>query len=100
MRFFNKAAGLDRHDIINDRDLGAAHVFQTLPELAMEVGEPNINLSHLGSIYERSWFRRTWIIQELVLSTCNPLVLCGSSSISWGSFVRASQYLLFALQES
>ena len=47
------------------------------------------------AIYElvnRSYFSRTWIVQEIVV-TRNPKVLCGSSEMSWTDFVLATAYL-------
>ncbi|KAI1376403.1 heterokaryon incompatibility protein-domain-containing protein [Hypoxylon crocopeplum] len=40
------------------------------------------------SIFERPWFRRVWIIQELVVSS-NPVVICGSYQIPWAKLEKA-----------
>lgn len=42
-------------------------------------------LSAIGSLFERPWFRRVWVIQERVLSL-NCIVCCGSEHITWKEF--------------
>ncbi|KAI1120086.1 heterokaryon incompatibility protein-domain-containing protein [Nemania abortiva] len=42
----------------------------------------------LDSIFSRSWFERTWTIQELVVGA-DPLVVCGRFQISWETIYRA-----------
>lgn len=47
------------------------------------------------AIYElvnRSYFRRTWIVQEVAVAN-NPRVLCGPSEMSWTHFSYAAAYL-------
>jgi Heterokaryon incompatibility protein (HET) len=41
----------------------------------------------LETLLQRSWFSRTWIIQEIVVGH-HPTVYCGSAKISWKSFTR------------
>ncbi len=40
-----------------------------------------------GRLLKRPWFRRTWIIQELVLGKTLPQILCGSRAVSYGKFL-------------
>lgn len=42
-------------------------------------------LSAIGSLFERPWFRRVWVIQERVLSM-DCVVYCGSEHITWTEF--------------
>jgi hypothetical protein len=41
----------------------------------------------LETLLQRSWFSRTWIIQEVVVGH-HPTLYCGSAKISWKSFTR------------
>jgi hypothetical protein len=52
----------------------------------------------LGKLMERPWFRRTWVIQEVVLSArCE--VICGGRNISWDELVHAvSQIMLYEIR--
>lgn len=50
----------------------------------------------LGKLMSRPWFRRRWIIQEVVLSS-PPEVLCGNREIPWCNIWQVSQFLLAAL---
>lgn len=46
----------------------------------------------LSHFFARTWFSRTWIIQEAVLArSCT--VLCGSHTISWKTLVTLSDFL-------
>lgn len=40
-----------------------------------------------GKLLERSWWRRTWIVQEFVLGRTMPQIMCGSRSISSANFL-------------
>ncbi|CAG9946849.1 unnamed protein product [Clonostachys rosea f. rosea IK726] len=44
-------------------------------------------------VSNRSWFRRTWILQEVALPTTSPLVICGNSVLQWDRFIEALGYL-------
>lgn len=44
--------------------------------------------SHLSKLFQRPWFSRRWVVQEACLAR-RALVLCGSSSTSWTSFLSA-----------
>jgi Heterokaryon incompatibility protein (HET) len=39
------------------------------------------------AVLERPWFRRVWVLQELVVSK-NPFVQCGSRSTTWDDFCK------------
>lgn len=43
--------------------------------------------ANFDSILSRSWVLRAWTYQELLLAT-NPVIICGSKSISWDRFIR------------
>lgn len=49
--------------------------------------EPETNIA-LKNLFSRSWFRRTWIIQELIASQ-DALAVCGSRTIPWASLCAA-----------
>lgn len=51
---------------------------------------------HSGSFYfqltaRRSWLSRVWILQELAMSTSDPIVVCGHKSAPWSIFIAAWQ---------
>jgi hypothetical protein len=41
----------------------------------------------------RSWFYRTWIVQEFVLAKFPPKVVCGTKSITSGQFLAAHAFI-------
>jgi hypothetical protein len=41
----------------------------------------------------RSWFYRTWIVQEFVLAKFPPKVVCGTKSITSGQFLAAHTFI-------
>ena len=43
----------------------------------------------LGSLFNREWFQRLWVVQEVVLARKRQ-VLCGSKAITWESFADAT----------
>lgn len=46
------------------------------------------------SVFERPWFKRVWVVQEIALSE-RAMVLCGQYSVSWDTLEKAykvSQY--------
>ncbi len=50
----------------------------------------------LGSLFDREWFQRLWVFQEVVLARKRQ-VLCGSKAITWESFADAT-IAIFRLQ--
>ncbi|KAK3640794.1 hypothetical protein LTR56_011671 [Elasticomyces elasticus] len=52
--------------------------------LAQDLGVSNSASSALASLFARPWFRRAWIVQEVLTDFERPpLVLCGLHEISW-----------------
>jgi Heterokaryon incompatibility protein (HET) len=47
----------------------------------------------LGRLLSKSWFNRIWVVQEVVLSQRDPLLLYGQSIYSWRRFSRAASWL-------
>ncbi|KXX78244.1 Heterokaryon incompatibility protein 6, OR allele [Madurella mycetomatis] len=50
-------------------------------------------LGGLAVVSARSWFQRTWILQEVSLPRAVPLVLCGDFSLCWECFCLGLRYL-------
>lgn len=48
---------------------------------------------HLGKLFELPWFTRTWIIQEVVLSRKDPILLHGLHRYPWHRLAWASSWL-------
>ncbi|KAI1462665.1 HET-domain-containing protein [Annulohypoxylon moriforme] len=46
----------------------------------------------LISLFERTWFTRVWVVQELVLAR-ETLVLCGGYKFDWDKMVSISKFL-------
>jgi hypothetical protein len=53
------------------------HQARGLPELE------DSSWKHLQALFQSPWFRRLWIFQEVVLSSKDPIVLCGRWTCSW-----------------
>jgi len=49
--------------------------------------------AQLARLFNRTWFERLWIIQELGAAR-EPIVLCGGNAISWRSLERAAAWIL------
>ncbi|KAJ4865629.1 heterokaryon incompatibility protein (HET) domain-containing protein [Trichoderma breve] len=49
-------------------------------------------LSALASFFNRTWFTRVWVVQEVVLSQA-ATVICGSCVFSWDDITEVSHYL-------
>lgn len=45
-------------------------------------------LEAVASLYERPWFRRVWVIQEIALSR-SAVLCCGDTTIAWPRFYAA-----------
>lgn len=66
-----------------------------LPEAPTDDYEARLDTIRAGlnDVFTRSWFDRTWTIQELALSQTIPTLHCGSSSICWECFINATRQL-------
>ncbi|KAI1405779.1 hypothetical protein F4819DRAFT_347270 [Hypoxylon fuscum] len=51
-------------------------------------------LGSLGSIFDKSWFTRVWIIQELAVSP-DAVVMCGGYQINWENLRKPTICLLW-----
>ncbi|KAF2671103.1 hypothetical protein BT63DRAFT_423356 [Microthyrium microscopicum] len=45
---------------------------------------------YFQDFFERSWFSRLWVLQEVVMSVTVPAVICGESVIPWSDIERAT----------
>lgn len=45
----------------------------------------------IDKLFERSWWSRTWVVQEIWLST-NAILQCGGTTLKWKSFQKAMDY--------
>lgn len=73
-------------------------VFQMLAESTHEArhGNPLSNIhawAHLSRLFNRSWFERLWIIQELGVSQ-EAIVLCGGIEVPWPAIEDAAAFIL------
>ncbi|OIW33087.1 HET-domain-containing protein [Coniochaeta ligniaria NRRL 30616] len=44
--------------------------------------------------FNRPWFSRIWIIQEVVMAAGDPEVICGPYTLSWSSLVSVAEFFL------
>ncbi|KAB8207040.1 heterokaryon incompatibility protein-domain-containing protein [Aspergillus parasiticus] len=85
---------------IGEEGDGSSEVIETLKQIAKQRLEPTMPSSNryqdipplgrifwnnLGKLLERKWFRRIWIVQEIVLAR-DIMVLCGKESVPWSQF--------------
>ncbi|KAH6661518.1 heterokaryon incompatibility protein-domain-containing protein, partial [Halenospora varia] len=47
----------------------------------------------LAELLSRPWFVRTWVIQEAVLSSVHPQMLCGSYKLDWEKLLGACSWM-------
>ena len=71
-----------------DVDIDQAMEYLNRPSPAGQ--EPDENpVKGLQKIVTRSWWSRTWVIQEVFVSPFDPVVLCGDKSASWARLIDA-----------
>jgi hypothetical protein len=54
---------------------------------------PSVEWECLHKLFERRWFQRAWIIQEVALASIG-VTICGSKWINWNNIGSAAQYLV------
>jgi hypothetical protein len=63
------------------------NAYPSIADLAHSNGVPLDRLEELTNglchLLGRSWFQRTWIIQEFVLAKADPLMICGAFAFEW-----------------
>ncbi|OGM44113.1 hypothetical protein ABOM_007286 [Aspergillus bombycis] len=53
----------------------------------------------LGKLLERKWFRRIWVVQEIVLAR-DIIVMCGNQRVPWGRFCDTLSRLFYHAEQS
>ena len=69
-------------------------VVKEIPKtLRLQLGQKylsnNSTADVIGSIFNRDWFNRRWILQEVILAR-DVIVQCGKHTLHWDTLVRAS----------
>jgi len=54
----------------------------------------------LESLFNRPWFERLWIRQEICLGGKRGVLLCGNSSIEWSAFENAAIFLDIKIKDN
>jgi hypothetical protein len=49
---------------------------------------------HLADFFNRPWFSRIWVVQEVACSSDDPIILCGSSILRWSSIARVAKFMV------
>lgn len=72
----------------SDKDIREAMAFvDKAPSLSYPYPvEAKVFKAGLVKIFERSWWSRMWVVQEVVAATDDPLVGCGRKWVPWSSF--------------
>ena len=47
----------------------------------------------LHDFFNRPWFSRMWVVQEVAVSSVDPVVLCGSFTLSWSAVAKVARLL-------
>ena len=74
--------------------INASDIFN--PDALQAMGLPSFPSADWESMYrlfERRWFQRSWVIQEVALADY-ALVVCGCRILNWDEIGRAGQYLV------
>lgn len=81
---------------MGDADDTSNVAFDLMPGIVNKTVDPSAH-SEPGNFYfglsGRPWFNRVWTMQELAMATNDPVVICGSKSVSWSTFVGAWQVI-------
>ncbi|KAI1453301.1 HET-domain-containing protein [Annulohypoxylon moriforme] len=88
---------------LGEEDYESDAVFDAIPAVAAqshnEQNERILDAARLCSRFfiglqdRRPWFSRVWIIQELAMAKKDPLVVCGRKSVTWSTFMKASEFV-------
>ena len=72
----------------SDRDIREAMAFvEKAPSLSYPYPvEAKVFKVGLAKIFERSWWSRMWVVQEVIAANDDPLVGCGRTWVPWSSF--------------
>ncbi|KAK1084930.1 hypothetical protein LTR33_002391 [Friedmanniomyces endolithicus] len=77
---------------IGEADDTSNVAFDLMPGIVDGTVNPRMH-SESGDFYfglsGRPWCNRVWTMQELALATHDPMVICGSRSVCWSTFVGA-----------
>ena len=68
------------------------------PDALQAMGLPSFPSADWESMYrpfERRWFQRSWVIQEVALANI-VIVMCGCRILNWDDIERTGQYLVFS----
>ncbi|OPB36165.1 hypothetical protein A0O28_0109400 [Trichoderma guizhouense] len=65
---------------------------ETNQEVVLDELKQPTQLSALASFFNRTWFTRVWVVQEVVLSQA-ATVICGSCVFNWDDITQVSHYL-------
>ena len=65
----------------------ASMIRESLPPSSEEVWY------RLHDFFNRPWFSRIWVIQEVAVAASDPVVLCGNLELSWETIARVVNFL-------
>jgi hypothetical protein len=74
--------------------------FQLLLDLNFKLPWDGPESQALESLFNRPWFERLWIRQEITLGEQGAVLICGSSSINWTAFRKAAIFLNKKVKDS
>jgi hypothetical protein len=97
-RIYNQAASVVIW--LGPADNNSDEVFGIIAQQNVEAMQTQKFAIDLGKLLCRSWFRRTWIVQEFVLGKILPQILCGSRVISYGKFMATHWILPYLMKDS
>lgn len=60
-------------------DYGSRPSWEDLPKF------PGFNRTVIKALFERTWFHRVWVLQEITLAR-EAIVICGNREVNWDSF--------------
>jgi hypothetical protein len=61
---------------------------QSLPDSHQEIWY------RIQDFFNRTWFSRVWIVQEVASSTHDPIVLCGPFVLQWSAVTRVARFMI------
>jgi len=47
----------------------------------------------LHDFFNRPWFSRIWVLQEVFMASSDPDVICGSHALSWSQVARVAEFM-------
>jgi hypothetical protein len=71
----------------------AINFIKDIPNIDLDKGRDEA-WSAVRKLFQRAWWTRSWILQEVAMASSNPLVFCGSMQLPWSEFQDVYDHII------